>query len=250
LSGAIYSSGTVQNPYNLKLERAVSSFDTPAKLSVGYSYRLPVGRGHFLSGHNRIIDAIIGGWSTSGILNMQSGMPFVVKAATTGYFVSTGGGTALPTGISLRPDIVAGQPCMDSTWNSDIPFGSPYLNLKYFAVPGSLNNPALGNAPRTLTGCRSPRMASLNGSLMKKFNLGRSEKRYVQIQGDFMNVTNHPLYYYNPNSGQNAFSSFNTQSLTNPTVPAFTYQSNFAVLSQPNSAMMSRMLLVSIKLYF
>ena len=250
ISGSIHSSGTVQNPYNLSQERSVSSFDTPAKLTLGYNYRLPFGKGKMLSSHNRVIDAIIGGWSTSGIFNTQSGMPFVVKAATTGYFVSTGGGTALPTGISLRPDVVAGQPCMDSNWSSEFPFATPFLNLKYFAVPGSLNNPQLGNAPRVLTNCRSPRMASLNGSLVKKINLGRNEKRYLQLQGDFMNATNHPLFFWNPNSGQNAFGSFNTASLTNPTIAPFNYQSNFAVLSQPNSAMMSRMLLVSIKLYF
>ncbi len=249
-SGAIYGTATVQNPFNLKQERAVSNFDVPAKLTTGYSYQLPFGGSHLLSTHNRIIDSIIGGWLTSGIANMQSGMVFVPAPGSNGYFVSTGGGSPLPAGISLRPDIVPGQACMNSNWSSGNPFAVSYLNLNYFAVPGSLGNPQFGDAPRTLPGCRSPRMISLNGSLMKRVHLGHNEKRYLQIQGDFLNAFNHALFFYNPNSGLKAFNSFNTSSLTNSGVPAFTYQSSFAQVWQPNSALMSRVAFVQVKLYF
>ena len=248
-SGAIYGTATVQYPFNLKLERAVSNFDVPAKLTSGYSYQIPLGKG-FLSTHVKIIDKIIGGWVTSGTANMQSGMVFVPSLGSNGYFVSTGGGTPLPAGVALRPDIVAGQACKNSNWNSSNPFSTSYLNLAYFAVPGSLNNPAFGNAPRTLTGCRSPRLITVNGSLMKRIPLGGNEKRYLQLSGDFLNLFNHALFFYNPNSGLKAFNSFNTASLTNPSVPAFTYQSSFAQVWQPNSALMSRVAFVQIKLYF
>jgi hypothetical protein len=47
-----------------------------------------------------------------------------------------------------------------------------------------------------------------------------------------------------------AFNSFNTASLTHASAPAFTYQSSFAQVWQPNSALMSRVAFVQIKLYF
>ena len=62
--------------------------------------------------------------------------------------------------------------------------------------------------------------------------------------------SNHALFFYNPNSGLKAFNSFNTASLTHASVPAFTYQSSFAQVWQPNSALMSRVAFVQIKLYF
>jgi hypothetical protein len=248
-TGAIYSGGGPQNPFDFKNEKAVSNFDVPMKWTTGYNYRLPLGKGH-LSFHNRMLDNLIGGWTTSGILNVQSGMAFTPTLGGSGYFVSTGGGSPLPTSYALRPDVVAGQSCLNPNWNPRNPFAVPYLNINYFAVPGSLNNPALGNAPRTLTNCRSPYMASLNASLVKKFQLGKNERRYVQLQIDALNATNHALFFFNPNSGRTAVNAFNTASLTNPSVPAFTYQSSFGMVWQPNSALMSRTVLGSIQIYF
>jgi hypothetical protein len=249
VTGAIYSGAGPQNPFDLKNDRAVSNFDVPVKTTIGYNYALPVGKGR-LSTHNRILDAVVGGWSTSGIANMQSGMVFIPTLGGTGYFASTGGGTPLPTGITLRPDIVKGQPCMNPNWDSSNPFAVPYLNVNYFAVPGSLNNPALGDAPRTLAGCRSPRMISLNGSLMKKMYITRSEKVYLQLQVDALNAFNHPLFFYNPNTGRTQTNGFNTASIASPAVPAFTIQSSFGMVWQPNSALMSRTALVSLRLFF
>ena len=248
-TGAIYSSGSPQNPFDFKNERALSNFDVAAKWTTGYNYRLPIGKG-VLSFHNKVLDNVLGGWSTSGVFNWQSGMVFTPTLGGSGYFVSTGGGSPLPTSYALRPDIVAGQSCMNPNWSSSNPFAVPYLNINYFAVPGSLNHPALGNSPRTLGNCRSPYMASLNASLVKKFYLGKSERRYVQLQLDALNASNHPLYFFNPNSGRTAFNAFNNASLTNPSVPAFTYQSSFAMVWQPNSALMSRTVLGSIQLHF
>jgi len=123
------------------------------------------------------------------------------------------------------------------------------VNTGLFAVPGSFLHPAFGNAPRTLTDCRSPALVSLNASIQKRISLG-PERRYLQLQVDALNAANHTLYYYNPNSGMKAFSNFNGTSLTNPAVPAFTQQSGFGQLWQPNSALMSRSVLVGAKLFW
>jgi hypothetical protein len=247
-SGSIYGTATVQNPFNLKQEKAVSNFDAALKFTTGYSYQLPTGKGHFLSTHNRIGDEIIGGWSTSGILSSQDGMPFVPTLGSAGYFVNTSGTSALPTGIQLRPNVVPGQSCFNSNWTTANPFATPYLNWNAFAMPGSLGNPKFGDAPRTMTNCRSPAIAILNASLSKKLNI--TEHVYLQLQVDLLNATNHPLYFFNPNTGFKAYNGFSTASLTNPSVPAFTNQSTFGIVNQPNSALMSRVALVSIRMFF
>jgi hypothetical protein len=61
---------------------------------------------------------------------------------------------------------------------------------------------------------------------------------------------NHTLYFYNPNSGMKAWGNFNASSLTNASVPAFTQASGFGELWQPNSAQMSRVVLLGAKLYW
>jgi hypothetical protein len=248
-TGAIYSTAAPQNPYDLKNDRSVSNFDVPVRTTIGYSYTLPFGKGR-LGFHNRVLDSVLRGWSTSGIVNAQSGMAFTPILGSGGYFVSTGGGAITPTGLTLRPDIVPGQACMNPNWDSNNPFAVPYLNVNYFTAPGSLNNPRLGSSPRSLAGCRSPHMVSLNGSLSKRIFLGKSERRYLQLQIDALNATNHPLFFFNPNSGRTAYNGFNTASITNPAVPAFALQSSFGMVWQPNSALMSRTTLASLRLFW
>ena len=79
---------------------------------------------------------------------------------------------------------------------------------------------------------------------MKKIHITRSEKVYLQLQVDALNAFNHPLFFYNPNTGRTQTNGFNTASITNPAVPAFTIQSSFGMVWQPNSA------LVSLRLFF
>ena len=54
-----------------------SDFDTRHLLTADWVVRLPVGKGQaLLGGSNRFADAILGGWDTSGILRVSSGLPF------------------------------------------------------------------------------------------------------------------------------------------------------------------------------
>jgi hypothetical protein len=250
ITGSIYGNATVQNPFNLSQERAVSNFDTAVRFASGYSWELPSGKNKLLDAHNKAVNAIIGGWVTSGNFNVQDGMPFLIQAGSDGYWVSSAGTNVLPTGILLRPNIVPGQPCETPNFQWNNVFNTAYVNPNLFSVPGSFLHPAFGDAPRTLTGCRSPWIPSLNASLQKRIRLGSSEKRYLQLHIDALNSMNHTLYFYNPNSGMKVWGNFNSSSITNSQIPAFTLASGFGELWQPNSALMSRVVLLGVKLFW
>jgi len=244
----IFGAANVQVPWNLRLDKAVSSFDVPAKLTVGYTYELPIGRNKLLKTGIRAIDAVFGGWTTSGMFNMQSGQPFTPVLGGAGYWVSVGGGTALPTGVNLLPNVVPGQPCINPDWRQN-PFGALYLNPAMFTMPGSLNAPALGDAPRTMTNCRGPRVTTFNASLRKRFALPHAEKAYAEIGINAINAFNHPVFYFpGYSSGANSvYSSFNTTSLTNPAVPPFTLATGFGFLAAGNTEPMSRVVQLSLR---
>jgi hypothetical protein len=250
-SNGIIGATQVQNPQNLDQDRSVSNFDVPLSFTTGFTYTLPIGEGKLLSTHNRILDQLVGGWVTSGIFNRQSGYPFWVALGSSGYWFSQTGATstaaALPTGINLRPNIVPGQSCIDSNWRND-PINTPYINSSYFSMPGSLGNPQFGDAPATLTNCRSPRITTFDANVHKKIRLGNNEKRYLEIGLNAINALNHPAFFLNLNTGHNLYNSFNSASLTSPSTAPFTVQSTFGFLGISNTS--PRLVQASLKLFF
>ena len=59
--------------------RAVSDFDTTHQINSNWVYDLPVGRGKRFGGNmGGVANAIIGGWSLSGLLHWSSGLPFSI----------------------------------------------------------------------------------------------------------------------------------------------------------------------------
>ena len=101
-----------------------------------------------------------------------------------------------------------------------------------------------------LSGCRSPHITTFNASLRRTLPLGRNEKRNLSVGLEAQNVFNHPVYYLPGNSNYSAFNAFNTSSITNSQVPAFTYQSSFGYLSSANTQGVSRVIQLSLKLHF
>lgn len=110
----------VQNPFNLEADRSLANFDIPLSFRTGFTWTLPVGHNQLISTRNRVLDLIVGNWVTSGIYNVQKGYPFYVTVGNgtgnAGYFSSVGGGSALPAGFNLRPDVVLGQQCINPNW--------------------------------------------------------------------------------------------------------------------------------------
>src|SRR6202790_3271478 len=67
------------NAFSPNLARAVSDFDTTHQFNLNWVAELPVGRGRALAGSaHGVLDAVIGGWSTSGVARWTSGFPFSI----------------------------------------------------------------------------------------------------------------------------------------------------------------------------
>ncbi|MFM8392965.1 MAG: hypothetical protein ACKOB4_03470, partial [Acidobacteriota bacterium] len=85
-----------QNPLNRWADRGNSPFDIRHRLTVGWNYQLPFGKGRrWLSGGGPV-DVVLGGWQINGINLFQTGLPFTPTANT----------STLNTGTGSRPDRV------------------------------------------------------------------------------------------------------------------------------------------------
>ena len=71
-----FGSPFVQNPFDLNVNRANSSFDIRHNVNMNFLYELPSGKGKMFFGNaNRVQQAILGGWTSTGIFRWASGLP-------------------------------------------------------------------------------------------------------------------------------------------------------------------------------
>ena len=178
LGGGYLNTGTVlsvQNPYDLRGERAESVFDIPQVFQFSYIYELPVGRGrHFGRQMSPIADAIVGGWQTNGIIRIDDGRPILPLIFCQINFCNSNN---IPT-FGQRPELLgpltraSGSPEQASVTNTD-PTVSYFGNSSQ-ANDGVLTLPTnftVGNAPRTLSTVRQPGARDVSMSLFKDFSL-------------------------------------------------------------------------------
>lgn len=64
---------------NMNLEHASSNYDIRHRFVSSYVWELPFGRGRPWLGSSRLADALLGGWSVSGITSLQGGLPYTVQ---------------------------------------------------------------------------------------------------------------------------------------------------------------------------
>jgi Carboxypeptidase regulatory-like domain/TonB dependent receptor len=213
LGGGFLNTGTilsVQNPYDLRGERAESVFDIPQVFQFSYIYELPVGHGrHFGRQMNPILDTIVGGWQTNGIVRIDDGRPILPLLDSQIGFFNSGN---IPT-FGQRPQLTGtlqrapGSPEQFSVTNSD-----PNNTISYFsnanvstinAGTGALTIPAnftVGTAPRTLSTIRQPGARDVSMSLFKDFSLNRlREGMRLQFRTESFNTFNHP-HFAGPNT--------------------------------------------------
>lgn len=172
-------SENIRNVYNLAAEKSVDATDTPHSFVLSYVYELPVGRGRkFGSGMNGVVNAVVGGWQTSGTLTLKEGFPLTIGSSGNGlnYF-----------GAGQHVDVIG-------DYHIANPSRTEWFNTAAFAVAGPWS---LGNAPRYFSDLRAPGYKNWDMSIQKYFPI--EERFRLQFRLDMFNAFNH-TNYYSPNT--------------------------------------------------
>ena len=178
----------VQDPNNLRPERAASVFNIPQLLQFSYVYELPVGRGKPLASNvHPVVNAIVGGWQTTGTVRIDNGRPLIPVEATITNPIPTYGQRPTLTAPLQR---ASGSPQNHVTGCSSC--------TSYYANPGVLvqtDDFTLGNAPRTITSVRQPGTRLANLSVFKEFPMGTvREGMRLEFRAEAFNALNHPQF--------------------------------------------------------
>ena len=173
--------GVICDLTNLRTCRADSLFDARHIISANYVYDLPVGRGQrFLGSASSWLNAIVGGWSTSGIVRYRTGFPFTTHTGTfpinftqDAPAVFNGDRQAVRQGIHTDPATGAIQFFADQT-----------------AALGAFSFP-FGGGTGTRNPVHGPSFANADIAVSKNFTMPWSEHHKVQFRWEAFNVFNH-----------------------------------------------------------
>ncbi len=177
-----------QDIYNLKSEYARAINDMPNRFTASVTYDLPFGKGKmFLSGSNRWMEMLVGGWTFNNILIMQSGSPLPVTQTNNNSLSGTFG----IGGSVQRPNFVPGvKPCYSGSPEGRLGMAGQglYINKAAF-VDAPMGT--YGNVPRTVN-CYGPGYVNSDLSLNKTFTV--TERVHAQFRAEALNAFNTPEF--------------------------------------------------------
>ncbi len=170
-------SNAPQNTYDTKAEYSRAALDRRHVFSLNYIYELP-----FFTDQKGFVGKVLGGWQTSGIINLQSGLPFTIT--TTNYDAA---------GLGNNPAAIAGnRPNLLCDPNANAPHTlQQYFNGACFqanpaaTATGLSNN--IGTAGRGIV--NGPPTYRVDFTMTKNFRF--SENLRLQLRGEAFNVFNH-----------------------------------------------------------
>jgi hypothetical protein len=173
--------GNVSDTYNINLDYGVVPYVRRNRWLSTFLYELPVGRNRMLlSGANRVVDSIVGGWQLAGVVLFQSG-PYLTVVAPG---VDPAGDNSVNVYGPGRADIVSGAPLYPA--NQSL---ADWINPAAFVKPGN-NIGRIGDSP--IGAALGPGTQAVSLSLIKTIAF-REQVRF-QIGAAASNALNHPNY--------------------------------------------------------
>ena len=166
-----------QDSWNVAAERARSNFDLTHRLSVSYSWEIPIGRGRSLLGDQGWLSDLLSNWQSFGIVTLQTGHPFTV-ALLSEIDNSNTGRSILGFGANDRPH-------RTSDGSISGPGPDRWFDTRAFVFPrfGSF-----GNSGRNIL--EGPGYATVDLSLVRDARI--SEQATIQFRAEFFNLLNRP----------------------------------------------------------
>jgi len=173
-----------QNNYDLRSEKALSSFDSRQRLTVSYVYDLPFGKGlQYLSSSNAFVSRVISGWGINGVTTFQMGFPLGLTATPNNTGFNTG----------LRPNVVPG--CQKTISGSSQSKLAGWFNTACFTAPAIYT---FGSESRTDPEFR-PGIRNYDFALFKRTAI--TEKMNMEFRVEAFNLFNR-VQFGTPDRGQ------------------------------------------------
>jgi hypothetical protein len=175
------------NQANAAQNKARGDFDRPHRLVVSYAYDIPMKHGSFLD------NPVTRGWTVSGIVTYQKGLPFSVTDSTSGGIFGTAAGTAQFLCGRIADAYTHGttQQKLDHYLRPEC-FGTAPLIPGLPTINGGANPGATGWGTTPRNAFRSPYQQNWDISLQKAFTIAESHS--FQFRMDTFNLFNHPIF--------------------------------------------------------
>lgn len=185
-AGAAAFNSQVINAFSPNLWRAVSDFDATHQLNANFILDLPFGRHrHWGGGSGKIVNAVLGGWTVSGLARWTSGFPFSVLAGNGWATDFELEGTSFVQGAKPKTGVFRDQDGDPNVFQNAI-----NLSCTCFAGDGFNKNfraTYAGEAGQRNI-FRGPGYFGIDGGLAKIWNI--SESKLVRFSWEVFNVTN------------------------------------------------------------
>lgn len=171
-----------QDSFNRRAERARSTYDRPHRWSTNFTIESP-----FLREQKGVAGHILGGWTASGFVTLQSGSPFSPLAGIDPGFRLAGIDSLI--GSSIRPNAtgtaISGVK-LESLFAQRGAQATGNFAPNLFSLPTAAS--PLGNAGRNLL--RSDGINNVDLAINKSIKLGFAEDHAFNLRFDFYNLTN------------------------------------------------------------
>jgi hypothetical protein len=186
-------SSAPQNVYCIHCDYGPSQLDRRHIFNANYVYELP-----WFSTQQGVIGHILGGWQTSGIATLYTGLPLTVTSS--GVDPAGQGYNNPSSSVSGRPDLIGNPQGFEGT-DFRNGFSPTWFNTAAFAnvcpSSGVCADSRPGTSPRGVV--YGPGFVRFDMSLFKNINIG--ERLKLQFRTEAFNVFNHT----NPNAVNTTF---------------------------------------------
>lgn len=177
--------GLIQNPFDLRANRAPSDFDLRHNINGFWVLDLPFGKGkRFAADAGRVKDAAIGGWQWTGTLRFHTGFP-----------LGPGNGFNFPTNFFQTPNGSLTQP-VNTSLNRCVAVASGTPNQCFpnlFSDPNNILNmvaPTLPGSDGARNVFRGPAYFATDMGVYKSFQMPWNDSQRLQFRVTAFNVFN------------------------------------------------------------
>jgi Carboxypeptidase regulatory-like domain/TonB-dependent Receptor Plug Domain len=198
------------------LDYASSPFDVRQRVTFNTNYQLPLGKGRQYLNNGKLLDYVVGGWSTSLVFRAQTGEPFTVGSSNITNPSGSGvravriadpfksGGTPDPAYTGSDSFTCPTKVRTVQNWYNPCAFRNPKADDLTLNADGSPHTTASGIAALAYLGSArnqtyGPGYERIDQSLFKSFPTFREQN--LEFRADVFNLLNTPGYGDPSNTG-------------------------------------------------